>query len=96
MRPVVEGMGLDWSAQRAKLASQHARFNSGDITTVGADGRQREMTCIPLRCYPMWLATINPAKVPNPAVWQQPLGNRQGVQRRSTSVRLGLERATGV
>jgi hypothetical protein len=53
MRPVVEGMGLDWSAQRAKLASQHARFNCGDITTVGADDRRREMTCIPLRRYQM-------------------------------------------
>jgi hypothetical protein len=62
LRPVVEGMGLDWSGQRAKLAAQRERFSCGDIPTTGADGKRYEMSCIPLRRYPMWLATINPAK----------------------------------
>lgn len=65
MRPVVEGMGLDWASQFTKLKGSQSRFNHCDIATVGADGRQREMTCIPLRRYPMWLATINPARIPS-------------------------------
>lgn len=39
--------------------------------TTGADGKRYEMGCVPLRRYPMWLATINPAKVPDPAVRQR-------------------------
>lgn len=53
MRPVVESMGLDWSGQRAKLAAQRERFSCGDIPTTGSDGKRYEMTCIPLRRYPM-------------------------------------------
>lgn len=68
MHPVVEGMGLNWAGQQQKLAADPGRFNCMDIHTVGADGRTREMACIPLRRYPMWLATINPAKISNPAV----------------------------
>lgn len=64
-------MGLSWGGQRDKLEANASRFNRTDIRTVGADGRVREMTCIPLRRYPMWLATINPAKVPDPAVRQR-------------------------
>jgi GNAT superfamily N-acetyltransferase len=71
MRPVVEGMGINWAGQQQKLAADPGRFNCMDIHTVGADGRTREMACIPLRRYPMWLATINPAKIPNPAVRQR-------------------------
>jgi hypothetical protein len=51
LRPVVEGMGLSWGGQRDKLEANGERFNRTDIRTVGADGRQREMACIPLRRY---------------------------------------------
>ena len=71
LRPIVEGMGISWSGQRTKIEADGDRFNRADICTVGADGRRREMLCIPLRRYPMWLATINPAKIPNPAVRQR-------------------------
>ncbi|WP_267428509.1 phage antirepressor N-terminal domain-containing protein [Methylobacterium sp. GC_Met_2] len=67
MRPVVEGMGLSWGGQRDKLETNASRFSRTDIRTTGADGKQYEMTCIPLRRYPMWLAAINPAKISNPA-----------------------------
>lgn len=51
MRPVVEGMGHSWGGQRDKLDASRSRFNRTD----GADGRVREMTCIPLRRYPVGL-----------------------------------------
>jgi len=76
MRPVVEGMGLSWQGQHEKLAARRDQFNCQDILTVGGDGKRREMLCIPLRRYPMWLATINPAKIPATLLGQtdQPLG----------------------
>lgn len=51
MRPVVEGMGLAWQSQGAKLRANPDRFDCNDIVAVGADGRQREMSRIPLRRY---------------------------------------------
>jgi hypothetical protein len=71
MRPVVEGMGVSGQGQHAKLAANRERFSYQDILTTGADGKRYEMGCVPLRRYPMWLATINPAKASNPAVRQR-------------------------
>ncbi|PKH81930.1 hypothetical protein CXF97_13415 [Pseudomonas sp. Choline-02u-1] len=63
MKPVVEGMGLAWQAQHAKLTS--GRFNSviTMIVTTGVDGKQYEMSCLPLRKLPGWLMSIHASKV---------------------------------
>ncbi|QEY62544.1 hypothetical protein FXN65_10830 [Metapseudomonas lalkuanensis] len=63
MKPVVEGMGLAWQAQHAKLSS--GRFNSTitEIVIVAEDGKKREMTCLPLRKLTGWLMSIHPNKV---------------------------------
>lgn len=63
MRPIVEGIGLDWKSQSVKLNQQKEKFNCGVITTVAGDGKDREMLCIPLRKLNGWLFTINPEKV---------------------------------
>ncbi|MCG9041978.1 phage antirepressor N-terminal domain-containing protein [Laribacter hongkongensis] len=62
MKPVVTNMGLDWAAQFTKLKE---KFSStiGEITTVGEDGKYREMVCLPLRKLPAWLYSINHNKV---------------------------------
>lgn len=62
MRPIVEGMGLDWKAQLVKIKQ---RFNSvvGEITTTGKDGKQYLMLCLPLKKLFGWLMTISPNKV---------------------------------
>ncbi|WWL45985.1 phage antirepressor N-terminal domain-containing protein [Pseudomonas parakoreensis] len=62
MRPIVENMGLSWSAQRIKIAE---RFDStvSEIDTVAEDGRIRGMICLPLRKLPAWLYSISPNKV---------------------------------
>lgn len=65
MRPVVEGMGIDWKGQHAKLVAQHDRFMCGDISTHDSSGRKQVMVCLPLRKYHSWLTTINPNKVPD-------------------------------
>lgn len=62
MRPIVENIGLGWSAQRIKIVE---RFDStvSEIDTVAEDGKIRSMTCLPLRKLAAWLYTINPNKV---------------------------------
>ncbi|MDH0730963.1 phage antirepressor N-terminal domain-containing protein [Pseudomonas sichuanensis] len=63
MKPVVEGMGLDWKTQYRKL--QGGRFNSVMVmmTATGADGKQYEMACLPLRKLAGWLMSIHASKV---------------------------------
>lgn len=63
MRPVVEGIGLNWKSQHAKLTSGRFASTMVEIAMVAADGRQRAMSCLPLRKLPGWLMTLHPAKV---------------------------------
>lgn len=64
VKPVCEILGVDFSAQRAKL-KEHPIFGSTMVlsTTVGADGKEREMVCIPLQFFPGWLFSINESNV---------------------------------
>lgn len=61
-RPLVESIGMDF-------ASQHRRLNGKSwativkTTTVGADGKNRDMTTIDVRTLTMWLATIDENRV---------------------------------
>jgi hypothetical protein len=62
MRPIVEGMGLDWNKQLDKLKTHPVL--SRQLSTlrgmVAGDGKGRQM---PLSRVPFWLATVNPNKV---------------------------------
>jgi len=62
MKPIVTNMGLDWKSQHSKLGE---KFNSVmvEITTTGGDGKQYEMSCLPLRKFAAWLYSISPNKV---------------------------------
>ncbi len=62
MRPVVEGMGLDWSTQGRKLRSNSARWGVVIMTTPSGSGEQ-QANCIPLRKLPGWLSTVSPNRV---------------------------------
>ncbi|ADE14191.1 hypothetical protein Nhal_1018 [Nitrosococcus halophilus Nc 4] len=64
MKPIVEGMGLDWKSQHAKLQENQSRWSTMVISTIVAgDGKIREMLCMPLRKLVGWLMTIYPNKV---------------------------------
>jgi len=63
MRPIVEGMGLEWSGQQKKLNSQREKFSCVHIYTTGKDNKRYEMLCIPLEKLNGWLFSINPKKV---------------------------------
>jgi hypothetical protein len=50
MRPIVEGMGLNWASQFTKLQENQLRWAPVVISaTVAGDGKIREMLCMPLR-----------------------------------------------
>ena len=63
-KPICEAIGVDWGSQYAKI-KQDEVLNSTivQITIVANDGKQREMTCIPLDYINGWLFKLNPSKV---------------------------------
>lgn len=64
LKPMVEAMGLGWTAQFEKIKA-HAVLNPTIriIRMVAEDGRDREMTALPLSRIGFWLATLNANKV---------------------------------
>ncbi len=63
MKPVVEGMGLAWAAQHRKLTEGRFSATITEMMMVAEDGKQRAMTCLPLRKLAGWLMSIHPNKV---------------------------------
>lgn len=64
MKPIVEGMGLDWAAQFTKLKTNEKRFCVAEIAMqVPSDFQRRNVVCLPLRKLPGWLMSIHPNKV---------------------------------
>jgi hypothetical protein len=62
MKPVVEGMGLAWQSQLAKLNANPKRWGVTKIV-IPTLGDLQEMVCLPLRKLLAWLTTISPNKV---------------------------------
>ncbi|MBB1078118.1 phage antirepressor N-terminal domain-containing protein [Rhodoferax sp. 4810] len=65
MKPVVEGMGLDWAGQFTKL-KENQRFTAciEEISMqLPSDIQRRSVCCLALRKLPGWLMTIYPNKV---------------------------------
>ncbi|WP_089167829.1 phage antirepressor N-terminal domain-containing protein [Azotobacter chroococcum] len=64
MRPVVQGMGLDWKSQHVKLSAGRFSTCMVEITTqLPEDDQRRAVACLPLRKLPGWLMSIHPNKV---------------------------------
>ncbi|MEQ9902582.1 phage antirepressor N-terminal domain-containing protein [Pectobacterium aroidearum] len=61
MKPIVEGMGMDWKSQHVKLKQRFAK-GMVEITIPTAGGIQK-MICLALRKLAAWLQTISPNKV---------------------------------
>lgn len=66
MRRVVENLGLNWAGQHAKLVERQTLMCM-DIHTHDTTGRKQQMLSMPVAKLPLWLATINPNKIPDPA-----------------------------
>ncbi len=65
VRGICDVLGLDAAAQQRRLRDdRRAPWATTAMTTVVAgDGRNREMFCLDLESLPMWLATIDVARV---------------------------------
>ena len=64
IKPICQAIGIAFQAQNDKLKSDEILSSTITIiVTVGEDGKQREMVCLPLRYVYGWLFTINPGKV---------------------------------
>ena len=66
MRRIVENLGMSWGTQRGKLERADRKFNCVAMNTVGEDGKIRAMVSMPVQKLPLWLASINPARIKNP------------------------------
>lgn len=64
LKPVCEAMGLDHSAQYRRL-TRKSWATVAMTTTVGADGKSREMVTIDRKTFTMWLATIDADRLKN-------------------------------
>lgn len=53
MRPLVSNLGLNWKTQYEMIAKFSRTVSLS--TTVGLDGKEREMVCMQLRKLPAWL-----------------------------------------
>lgn len=64
LRPIVEALGLDWSAQYRRL-NRHPVLSAtvAMTTTVAEDGRDREMVALPIELFHGWLFTIDASRV---------------------------------
>lgn len=64
IKPLCEALGVDPEAQRQKI-KDHYIFSSTALLSkvVAADGKEREMICLPLGHVLGWLMTINPSNV---------------------------------
>lgn len=63
MKPIVEGMGMDWASQFTKM-KQRFKTSIVKITMqLPSDEQRREIICLALRKLAGWLQTISPNKV---------------------------------
>ncbi|MEQ2018667.1 phage antirepressor N-terminal domain-containing protein [Photorhabdus bodei] len=61
MKPIIDGMGMDWASQFTKLKQ---RFTKGIAEiAIPTKGGNQSMTCLALRKLAGWLSTVSPNKV---------------------------------
>ncbi|WP_213762632.1 phage antirepressor N-terminal domain-containing protein [Caballeronia sp. dw_19] len=62
MKPIVDGMGLNWKSQHVKVKQRFAS-TMVEITMVAEDGKSRLMSCLAVRKLPGWLHSLNIGKI---------------------------------
>lgn len=65
MKPIVEGMGLQWNDQLERIKAHPVLGDQlcGIKGIVAEDGKRREMMCLPEEMLPFWMALINTHKI---------------------------------
>ena len=63
-KPICEAIGVAWQSQLEKIKQDEVLSSIiTEIVIVASDGKQRNMTCIPLDYLNGWLFKLNPSKV---------------------------------
>ena len=64
IKPICEALGINYPSQYSKIKDDEDMGSSVVLSRmVGADKREREMTCLPVEFIFGWLLTINPKNV---------------------------------
>lgn len=64
IKPICEALGVDYKAQFDKIKEDEDLSSTMVLNTiVASDGKNREMSCLPLEFIFGWLFTINPRNV---------------------------------
>lgn len=63
LRPVVERLGLNWSAAYRRLERNHWAETSVAVMAMQADDQQRSHLVVDARTFIMWLATVQASRV---------------------------------
>nr|WP_316207758.1 phage antirepressor N-terminal domain-containing protein [Escherichia coli] len=63
MKPIVEGMGMDWASQFTKMKHRFKTCIVKITMQLPGDEQRREIICLALRKLAGWLQTISPNKV---------------------------------
>jgi len=64
IKPICEALGVNYPGQKSKIEADEILSSTVCLShTVAADGKQREMLCLPFKFIFGWLFTINPANV---------------------------------
>lgn len=64
LKPIVDGIGLDWASQYTKIQNDEVIGPTiVEITMVAEDGKKRAMTCIPEEYLQGWMFSVSPGKV---------------------------------
>lgn len=64
IKPICDALGVQYPTQKEKIENDEILSSTVRLSrTVAADGKEREMFCIPLKFVFGWLFTINPANV---------------------------------
>lgn len=63
MKPIVEGMGMDWKSQFIKLKQRFKTCVVEITMQLPGDSQRRSVICLALRKLAAWLNTISPNKV---------------------------------
>lgn len=63
MKPIVEGMGMDWASQFTKMKQRFKTCIVIFTMQLPGDEQRREIICLALRKLAGWLQTISPNKV---------------------------------
>ena len=64
IRPICDALGVDFEGQRQRISRDEILSSTAFMTkAVGADGKDREMVCLPMKFVFGWLFTIDTSRV---------------------------------